>query len=223
MSGGGRMSSVKPHPRIRKAVKWGATLVAAALAITWIGSVWTRTSWGTAHKDRLVVQHGQCTLRGGEIAGVTEVREMVTDGWSGYRADAERDLRLKRTLDQYRFRLNVQRTTPDVAVGFAWTRIPPPTPFLTRGGGYRSPWLLTIPLWVAVAPATVLAAFMWRFDRRATRRALGNVCTRCGYDRRGLAAAAVCPECGGVPSNDSPLTPALTPPLPAPSHPHPPT
>jgi hypothetical protein len=57
-----------------------------------------------------------------------------------------------------------------------------------------------IPMWpFAVAPG-IGALLLWRGERPERRRRLGQ-CINCGYDRRGLEAAAVCPECGAaVPS-----------------------
>jgi hypothetical protein len=36
---------VNPHPRVRKTVKWGGTVVCALLAVVWIGSVWWYVGW----------------------------------------------------------------------------------------------------------------------------------------------------------------------------------
>jgi rubrerythrin len=40
----------------------------------------------------------------------------------------------------------------------------------------------------------------WRIENIVRRRMRRDLCPRCGYDRRGLAADAKCPECGSVPS-----------------------
>jgi hypothetical protein len=53
-------------------------------------------------------------------------------------------------------------------------------------------WRIDIPLWM---PWLCIAGFTaWRF--RADRVKPPHLCRRCGYDRRGLDAAAACPECG---------------------------
>lgn len=65
------------------------------------------------------------------------------------------------------------------------------------------PHLPLRPLWVGLAAdvlvlgaAGVLLLEAAAFGRRAWRRRLGR-CACCGYDRRGGAVGAVCPECGG--------------------------
>ena len=55
-------------------------------------------------------------------------------------------------------------------------------------------WELTLPLWpVPVA----FAGIAWYAGRRI-KRLRRDVCAKCGYDTRGLAAGAVCPECGAA-------------------------
>lgn len=68
------------------------------------------------------------------------------------------------------------------------------TIFLPRALPYR-------PLWLGFAVNTVLYSALWMpalcagVIRRAWRLRHGR-CLACGYDRRGLAAGARCPECG---------------------------
>ena len=63
----------------------------------------------------------------------------------------------------------------------------PPVMPLAVGSGRLDPWL-----WHAVMCATALT---WAIRER--RRAIGpGQCEACGYDRRGLAPDALCPECG---------------------------
>ena len=52
-------------------------------------------------------------------------------------------------------------------------------------------WLFPLLLWTP-------AALLLRSGLLARRRALTGSCPACGYDRRGLAPGAVCPECGKV-------------------------
>jgi hypothetical protein len=50
-----------------------------------------------------------------------------------------------------------------------------------------------------VLAAGAAAAILWNADMRARRRARLRLCPACGYDRRGLATDAACPECGSKP------------------------
>ena len=54
-----------------------------------------------------------------------------------------------------------------------------------------------ISLLYPVILTSIPAALLWYADRR--RFGPGS-CMKCGYDRRGLAADAKCPECGKIPS-----------------------
>jgi len=69
---------------------------------------------------------------------------------------------------------------------FGWGRYP--------AGGY-----LDVPLWFPLILAILPTAFAWRLDTLARRRARVGLCAHCHYDRRGLVAGVVCPECGGGP------------------------
>jgi hypothetical protein len=65
---------------------------------------------------------------------------------------------------------------------------------------YSSPgfgWALGVTLVYVAALASLPAALLWYADRR---RFGPHACSECGYDRRGLAADAKCPECGTVPT-----------------------
>jgi hypothetical protein len=54
-----------------------------------------------------------------------------------------------------------------------------------------------VPLWCLALPVGAITVHAWRVDVRA-RRAAFNLCPKCDYDRTGLAAGAVCPECGAA-------------------------
>ena len=57
-------------------------------------------------------------------------------------------------------------------------------------------WYVCIPLWIPVIACGAMTAAAWRLDALARRRARLHLCPKCNYDRAGLAAGAVCPECG---------------------------
>src|SRR5207248_1606943 len=53
--------------------------------------------------------------------------------------------------------------------------------------------LVTMPLWWLLVLAAAPTVRLWWLDRRDQTSGL---CPHCGYDLRGLAEGAVCPECG---------------------------
>lgn len=55
-----------------------------------------------------------------------------------------------------------------------------------------------VPLWFPVGIVVGLSTVVWRRDWLSQRRAILGHCAKCRYDRRGLAAAAPCPECGAT-------------------------
>jgi hypothetical protein len=71
---------VKPHPRIRKTIKWGGAAVTVLLVVVWIGSGWFIIDWEGSNKG--------VSLRGGRIAI--------------HGADFERDVRPLPGLQIYR-------------------------------------------------------------------------------------------------------------------------
>jgi hypothetical protein len=58
-------------------------------------------------------------------------------------------------------------------------------------------WVLHAPFWLAGALLFAVGVTMADFalGRKSRRRAAG-LCVHCGYDRKGIAGDAVCPECG---------------------------
>ena len=60
--------------------------------------------------------------------------------------------------------------------------------------------VLFVPVWAMVLVAMGTTCWAWVLDARA-RNELAvrmNLCPKCNYDRTGLAAGAVCPECGAA-------------------------
>jgi len=58
--------------------------------------------------------------------------------------------------------------------------------------------MVRIPMWLPALLFAVPAGLLWRTDIRAARRSRSGSCPDCGYDRRGLATDAKCPECGAA-------------------------
>ena len=57
---------------------------------------------------------------------------------------------------------------------------------------------IAIPLWFPALLSLLATAAAWRADAKYLRRVREGACPACGYDRAGLAAGAVCPECGAT-------------------------
>ena len=57
---------------------------------------------------------------------------------------------------------------------------------------------LIVPLWLPALLSLLATAAAWRADAKYLRRAREGACPARGYDRAGLAAGAVCPECGAA-------------------------
>jgi len=149
--------SVRPHPRIRKTVKWGGAVVTVLLVIAWVGTGWAGAAWGSGRGLVLMVARGQVVI---ECIHVGTAASWFGQWQSG---TYPREHRL----------------------WFEW--------YFSRGS-----WALSVPLWVPIALVAPSAALAWRLDMLARRRERSqrNLCLKCGYDRAGLAAGAVCPECG---------------------------
>lgn len=56
-----------------------------------------------------------------------------------------------------------------------------------------------IPLWPPLLFAIIATTVLWWPVLRGWRRERAGCCARCGYERRGLAPDAKCPECGANP------------------------
>ncbi len=56
-----------------------------------------------------------------------------------------------------------------------------------------------LPLWLPCLLSLLATAAAWRADAKYLRRVREGGCPACGYDRAGLAAGSLCPECGKQP------------------------
>jgi hypothetical protein len=146
---------MKPHPRIRKTIKWGGAAVTLLLVVVWIGSGWVSAG-------RYGFQYHIL------IAGGCVIPQWPTGGNGDYPAPG-----WVCTCHHW----HVTRWWPFLNDSGAWVR-------------------LYIPIWLLAVMAALLAGTARYFDTLARRRARLNLCPKCGYDRAGLAASAVCPECG---------------------------
>lgn len=198
-------SAVKPHPRIRKTMKWAGAGVCVVLVVAWIGSGWWSISWVDPGGHIGTLDEGRMTMWSGDsVKGLLTNRYEVQSSilklalhqeammrrehhpaydagliWSQLRREqAQGDL----AALQKRWRI---RHHPRMwSLVFEWN----------QGSGALH---VSIPLWVSALGAIFPTAAAWRLDTLARRARVGN-CPKCDYDRRGLAVASVCPECGAA-------------------------
>ena len=153
---------MKPHPRIRKTIKWGGAAVTVLLVVVWIGSEWFVVLGSIAYRE-VRIEHGSVQV--GQIP--EDLTALVHDEpnrfwWGSYSA-------------------------PNPSFNpwwIVWRDAPRNFP---RGSA---------PMWMCVSAVALPTLVAWRLDALARRRALLNLCPKCNYDRAGLGAGAVCPECG---------------------------
>ncbi len=53
---------MKPHPRIRKTVKWGGAVVSVLLVVVWIGSGWKYVGWASERGAMVGIGDGYLAL-----------------------------------------------------------------------------------------------------------------------------------------------------------------
>jgi hypothetical protein len=157
---------MKPHPRIRKTIKWGGAAVTVLLVVVWIGSGWCSAGF-SLERRMLWVDGGQ--------AKFGRFPEFAMHGRGPEPSPTQ-------------VFANVHRTSFEPLC--LWVELASPGSF--PGG--------SVPLWMPVVLLLPPTAAAWRLDILARRRARLNLCPKCHYDRAGLGAGAVCPECGSKPS-----------------------
>jgi hypothetical protein len=81
---------------------------------------------------------------------------------------------------------------------FAWGRVDVPLEWWVLVYKNGRDWMVWVPLWMPLVVSLGVTAAAWRLEVLARRRARMGKCASCGYDRAGLKAGAVCPECGGA-------------------------
>ena len=157
---------MKPHPRVRKTIKWGGAVVTVVLLVVWIGSGWVFLSLATQSRKAMFVYDGQISLQ-------TSARVWPDAPYEWHR-----------------------RPSPKWSL-WGWEfRTYGPSPFGNQFPHSSAGHWLTAPLWPFVLVMAAATGWAWRLDVLARGRARMGICSWCGYDRTGLAPAAVCPECG---------------------------
>ncbi len=122
------------------------------------------------------------------------------------------------------FRALTRWSRPDEGGPFPGERKVPTGAFkVGRIAGGWGNWMLPVhPIWPGFAynvaiysvAAWGLGWTLWQVPRaiRGKRRKARGCCVRCGYDLKGLAAGAACPECGAEPRPPVQGTPPFPPP-----------
>jgi hypothetical protein len=157
---------MKPHPRIRKTMKWGGAAATLIMLTVWVGSRWFSLGFALRGSNWIVADGGVLVCDRGPFA-------------SNPRAP------------QWRW----GRSRDPMTWGWSWwyeVIIPPATP--------GSPSIVRLPMWPVVAAALMIPVAVWVSHVRRRRTNPLGLCPNCRYDRTGLAAGALCPECGAAAS-----------------------
>ena len=150
---------MKPHPKIRKTIKWTGAAVTVLLVVAWIAGGRVGAYWMCHNGARIGFLRG-ALLVDWFPSGLRVSGRGLEKGFSLF---SEPELQSQ-----------------------GWMSVH------DRGMG---PTIL-VPLWMLAVFALIPTWFAWRRDALANRRVRLNLCPKCNYDRTGLAAGAVCPECG---------------------------
>ena len=134
---------------------------------------------------------------GGAVLGVLLAVVWIGSGWWEVRWWGQNGSVI--SVGQGRFEFGVGVLLPNRYRGGNWHLGPEEYPFRWwfDWGQNSLGWWFEVPIWFPALISLALAATAFRLDTLARRRGRPGVCKACGYDLVGLAAGAVCPECGG--------------------------
>ncbi len=200
---------MKPHPKIRKTVKWAGAVVSALLVVVWAGSAWWSLSCERFMSVEIDVTSGCLFLRRYSEANHTyrlqQYQQMVAGLRAGGQATAGPEI--GRTYGMMRF-LNKKRTEVTHSRGWSFESHGRSLLLWYYADLARYGLHVRLPLWTVIVPVAGATTIAWRHDVRMTRRKREGICPKCSYNRHGLPAQAVCPECGAAPAAMS--TPSAT-------------
>lgn len=192
-------------------MKWGGAVVSVLLVVMWVGSAWWLFSWGYGTWNYMEVSQGRVTLRSSihvknyhANAANTATQQIAiskqheADLRAQGRAETDPEIQLARTLiDQSEATLSMsrpfwefRRSVPGFSLWWDWAI-------------RRDDWCIQTPLWNVVVAALTLTIVAWRPLALVLYRTRIGHCPHCNYNRHGIPAQAVCPECGEAP----PMTP----------------
>ncbi len=160
---------MRPHPRIRKTVKWGGAVVCVLLLGLWVVSGWYEMSPCSWNGCEPLLRWGCCEF------------------WKfPDQAPSFRGVRIARMLPF------LGGDCLPFEVHWDFRRWNAPASKL-NGSGWAC---LVVPLWAPLLLAIIVTSLAWLLDTLARRRAKLGACPKCSYSRTGLAVGGVCPECG---------------------------
>jgi hypothetical protein len=164
---------MRPHPRIRKTIKWTGAAVTLLLIVIFIASV--------ALPDLHYYSNG---WQVGVVAGQLTIFDLrKSPNLAAWPLKPAAPWHVNWWCDMY---LGPSASRPGSVISDIGLR------YLTQ------PPNVGIPIWWFAALFAAASAIAWRLDTLARRRTRLNLCPTCNYDRTGLAKDAVCPECGAA-------------------------
>src|SRR5438046_668369 len=144
--------AVKPHPRIRKTIKWGGAAVTMLLVVGWIGSRW----W---YVD---------VLRDNGVSRVGAGAGRVCDGtW---------DCSIGNGILLV---VHSVATSGDVSTVWSHGRHGGPFVWWPFWNASSVEWCLVLPLWCVALASALPTAIAWRLDTLARRRERAHLCPQC--------------------------------------------
>jgi hypothetical protein len=156
-------------------VRWTSLVLAMVLAGCWLAMVWRGVRW----EGMILKSFYSCDFARGALS----VEYCPWDGaWM-----------LQKNIDS----ASVNHwTLLRRASAMKWKPLYEPRHDSTLLGGFNPTrvWF-SLPLWAPISLLGLVGAAPWGIVIRRQRAKLG-LCRSCGYDRRGLAEDAPCPECG---------------------------
>ena len=165
---------MRPHPRIRKTIKYGGAALTVLLVVVWI-----QTSRSPCEYGGVGPFHIGCAAEKGSItAWYVAESQGLPDGLQ---------------VGPFGGDYSTAWYRHDTSYGFAGSS------FSGANPGYWSRIEQhTVALWLPTILMLTVTCIAFRLDTLARRRARLNLCPNCHYDRTGLAGDAVCPECGAA-------------------------
>ncbi len=162
---------MRPHPRIRKTVKWGGASLAVLVLIMWIGSDWyfAQYNWGSLTLQGI---RSGVPNSGGGVAHLGAGEFYFVRVWPPIRMGGTPGWRMEANQRPFQFLPSISMPSNTIEV--------------------------RVPLWLLVLLLGGCTVWAWRLDMLASRRQRVDACPKCNYSRTGLAPSAVCPECGSA-------------------------